>query len=125
MAYLAIPVISSNTIVSATNTPVKNRWRFQDKNGNDIKVAINGNVHSNSGEISVAISVPGAGIVLEPDFVVTPWVKDEKLVEILKNFRPPPSNIYAVYPSRRHLSAKVRTFVDFLGTHFADARALR
>lgn len=103
--------------------PVKNQWRFQDNKANDIKVQINGNVHANSGEMSAAIAAAGSGIVLEPDFVVTPWLETGKLVEILKNFRPPPSNIYAIYPSRRHLSAKVRTFVDFLSTHFADARA--
>ena len=105
--------------------PVKNQWRFLDKKGNDIRVSINGVIHANSGEILAAIAMAGAGISLEPDFVVTPWLETGKLVEILKNFRPPPSNIYAVYPSRRHLSAKVRTFVDFLGAHFAGERALQ
>ena len=38
---------------------------------------------------------------------------------ILRDFAPPPSPIYVVYPSRRHLSAKVRAFTDFLVARFA------
>ena len=99
--------------------PEKNQWRFQDRQKNEIKVRIDGSVHANNGEMLAAIAVAGAGIALEPDFIVEPLLESGALVEILKNFRPAPYNIYAVYPSRRHLSAKVRTFVDFLATRFA------
>jgi DNA-binding transcriptional LysR family regulator len=40
---------------------------------------------------------------------------------VLPDYQPPRSPISAVYPSRRHLSAKVRTFVDFLAARFAGA----
>ena len=99
--------------------PEKNQWRFQDRQKNEIKVRIDGSVHANNGEMLAAIAVAGAGIALEPDFIVEPLLESGALVEILKNSRPTPYNIYAVYPSRRHLSAKVRTFVDFLATRFA------
>lgn len=99
--------------------PEKNQWRFQDRQKNEIKVRIDGSVHANNGEMLAAIAVAGAGIALEPDFIVEPLLESGALVEILKSFRPVPYNIYAVYPSRRHLSAKVRTFVDFLATRFA------
>ena len=99
--------------------PVKNQWRFQDRKKNEIKVRIDGSVHANNGEMLAAIAVAGAGIALEPDFIVKPLLESGALIEILPNFRPAPYNIYAVYPSRRHLSAKVRTFVDFLAARFA------
>lgn len=99
--------------------PVKNLWRFQDQKENEIKVRIGGSVHANNGEMLAAIAVAGAGIALEPDFIVKPLLESGALIEILANFRPAPYNIYAVYPSRRHLSAKVRTFVDFLAARFA------
>lgn len=99
--------------------PVKNLWRFQDQKKNEIKVRIDGSVHANNGEMLAAIAVAGAGIALEPDFIVKPLLESGALIEILPNFRPAPYNIYAVYPSRRHLSAKVRTFVDFLAARFA------
>ena len=99
--------------------PVKNLWRFQDQKENEIKVRIDGSVHANNGEMLAAIAVAGAGVALEPDFIVKPLLESGALIEILPNFRPAPYNIYAVYPSRRHLSAKVRTFVDFLAARFA------
>ena len=103
----------------------KNQWRFQDRQKNEINVRIDGSVHANNGEMLAAIAVAGAGIALEPDFIVDPMLESGALVEILKNFRPAPYNIYAVYPSRRHLSAKVRTFVDFLATRFAKTARQR
>ena len=104
--------------------PVKNLWRFLDRKQNEISVKIDGSVHANNGEMLAAIAVAGAGIALEPDFIVKPLLESGELVEILKNFRPAPYNIYAVYPSRRHLSAKVRTFVDFLVARFSTTSGL-
>ena len=101
--------------------PVKNLWRFQDRKNNEIKVRIDGSVHANNGEMLAAIAAAGVGIALEPDFIVKTLLESGALIEILPNFRPAPYNIYAVYPSRRHLSAKVRTFVDFLAVRFAKA----
>ena len=104
--------------------PVKNQWTFQDRKNNEIKVRIDGSVHANNGEMLAAIAVAGVGIALQPDFIVNPLLESGALVEILKNFRPAPTNIYAVYASRRHLSAKVRTFVDFLAERFSTTSAL-
>ena len=60
-------------------------------------------------------------IAYEPDFIVGPDVRAGKLTTILREFAPPPSSIYVVYPSRRHLSAKVRAFTDFLAERFTAA----
>jgi DNA-binding transcriptional LysR family regulator len=82
-------------------------------------VRVAGSVHGNNGEILAAIAAEGVGIAFEPDFIVNPPIKVGKLVPILKSFQPGPSPIYAIYPSRRHLSAKVRAFVDFLTERFS------
>ena len=58
------------------------------------------------------------GIVLEPDFIVAHEIRAGRLVPLLPGYRPPRSPIAAVYPSRRHLSAKVRSFVDFLAERY-------
>jgi DNA-binding transcriptional LysR family regulator len=39
---------------------------------------------------------------------------------VLANYCPPTISIYAVYPSRRYLSAKLRSFVDFLAACFGE-----
>jgi DNA-binding transcriptional LysR family regulator len=58
---------------------------------------------------------------LEPDFIVGPDVRAGRLVQLLRGFESPPTAIHVVYPSRRHLSAKVRVFAEFLAVRFAAA----
>ena len=97
-------------------------WRFSDPSGGERAVRIRGRLHSNNGELLAEVAARGAGIVLEPAFIVGPEVRAGRLVPLLQEFVPPPVPIYALYPSRRHLSAKVRLFVDFLIERFAGAQ---
>jgi DNA-binding transcriptional LysR family regulator len=76
-------------------------------------------VHANNGRFLEALAVAGLGIAYEPDFIVGPDVRAGRLVPLLSEFAPPPAGIHVVYPSRRHLSAKVRAFTDFLVARFA------
>lgn len=99
----------------------KNLWRFRDRQSRERSVKIGGSVHANNGRMLAALAVEGMGIALEPDFIVGPDIRTGRLVPLLPGFTPPSSDIYAAYPSRRHLSAKVRAFVDFLATRFAKA----
>jgi len=66
-----------------------------------------------------ALAVAGVGINLEPDFIVADDVRAGRLITLLPGYTPPTVDISAAYPSRRHLSAKVRTFIDFLALRFA------
>jgi len=100
----------------------RNVWRFQDASGRERAVRVAGTLHSNNGDLLAEAAVRGAGIVFEPAFIVGPDVRAGRLVPLLQEFTPPPVPIYAVYPSRKHLSAKVRGFVDFLITRFAEAQ---
>jgi DNA-binding transcriptional LysR family regulator len=100
---------------------LRNVWPFRDREGRERNVRIAGPVHANNGRFLEALAVAGAGIACEPDFIVGPDVRAGKLTPILRDFQPAPASIYVVYPSRRHLSAKVRAFTDFLATRFTDA----
>jgi DNA-binding transcriptional LysR family regulator len=60
--------------------------------------------------------------VFEPAFIVGPEVRAGRLVPLLQDFEPLPVPIYALYPSRKHLSAKVRRFVEFLIERFSSAQ---
>jgi DNA-binding transcriptional LysR family regulator len=77
-------------------------------------------VHANNGRLLVALAVAGVAITIEPDFIVGPEVREGRLVPLLLEFEAAPANIYVAYPSRRHLSAKVRAFADFLTARFAQ-----
>ena len=96
-------------------------WVFRDRDGSILPIRVAGAAHANSGHLLSALAVDGAGIAYEPDFIVGPEIRAGRLRPILTTFRPPPSTIQVVYPSRRHLSAKVRAFADFLRDWFADA----
>jgi DNA-binding transcriptional LysR family regulator len=60
----------------------------------------------------------GAGIIMQPRFLVGADLRAGKLQAVLTQYESRELGIYAVYPSRRHLSAKVRAFIDFLVERF-------
>jgi DNA-binding transcriptional LysR family regulator len=92
----------------------REHWRFRDPAGRERAVRVKGNLHSNNGELHAEAAAGGIGIALEPDMIVMPYVREGRLVPLLGEYLSPPLPIYAVYPSRKHLSAKVRVFIDFL-----------
>jgi DNA-binding transcriptional LysR family regulator len=95
-----------------------NLWRFTDAAGESHDVKVTGFAHSNNGAMLAALAVAGVGVTVEPDFILAPDVRAGRLVRILRDYAPPTIIIHAVYPSRRHLSAKVRAFIDFLALRF-------
>ena len=100
----------------------RNSWRFRDPRGEERTVRVGGNLHSNNGDFVAEVAARGVGIVFEPAFIVGPEVRAGRLVPLLQDFEPAPIPIFAVYPSRKHLSAKVRVFVEFLVRSFADTK---
>ncbi|HEX2197633.1 MAG TPA: LysR family transcriptional regulator [Burkholderiales bacterium] len=100
----------------------RNLWRFRDTAGGERSVRVKGRLHSNNGDLLAEAAARGAGIVFEPAFIVGPEVRAGRLVPLLQDFEPQAVSIYAVYPSRKHLSAKVRLFVDFLVERFSRAQ---
>lgn len=59
-------------------------------------------------------AISGAGLIFQPLFIVADDLAAGRLVQVLADYPSAELGIYALYPSRKHLSAKVRTFVDFL-----------
>jgi DNA-binding transcriptional LysR family regulator len=112
--------LTTHNCLAYSYSKSKNHWAFEDKSGVLFDVPIKGSVEANNGEMLLAVALQGIGIVLDPDFSVSAAIKAGSLVAILTDYQPRRINIYAAYPSRRHLSAKVRTFVDFLSERFKD-----
>lgn len=76
---------------------------------------------SNNGDVLVEAALRGAGIVLQPTFIVGEAVRGGRLKTILTEQMPAPMGLYAVYAHRQLLASKVRRFVDFIGDYFGDA----
>ena len=117
----AVPAdLAGHACLSYEYARERNLWHFRDSNGRDHEVRIAAAAHANNGRMLTAMAAAGMGITCEPDFIVAPEVRAGQLVPILRGFTPPLGEIYAVYASRRHLSAKVRAFVDFLVARFSS-----
>src|SRR5688500_16702784 len=99
----------------------RDHWRVRDASGRERAVRVKGNLHSNNGELHAEAAAGGIGIALEPDMILMPYVREGRLVPLLGEYLSPPLPIYAVYPSRKHLSAKVRVFIDFLVERLGDS----
>lgn len=97
----------------------RNEWRFTGIDGQEHRVRVAGSAQTNNGDMLATVAAQGLGICCEPDFIVAPHLASGALKRILTNYAAPAATIHAVYPSRRHLSAKVRAFVDALAGAFA------
>lgn len=101
-----------NCLIYTPRAPV-HEWQFSD--GNDaFSVAVNGNVRSNVGDALRVAAIQGCGLAQLPTYIVGLDIEAGRLTAVLEDFEGPVRPMYAVYQHRRHLSAKVRTFVDFL-----------
>lgn len=94
-------------------------WQFEGPGGESTAVRVNGAVRANNGMLLAEMASCGCGIVQVPDFLVQPLLDSGRLVPVLTDWEPPRLPIHAVYPTRRHLSAKVQALVGFLTEWFA------
>ena len=72
-----------------------------------------------------AAAVSGLGWAVLPDFIAEPDIQSGRLVPVLDEWIPKGGGIFAVYPHRRYLPAKVRVLVDFLVQWFKKAEGDR
>ncbi|MBU0724414.1 MAG: LysR family transcriptional regulator [Alphaproteobacteria bacterium] len=94
-------------------------WRFSGPEG-VIRVRVSGQMRANNGDVLMEAAIAGMGIVQLPSFICGDAVRDGRLVPILTNYTLPGAAIHAVYPHARHVSTKVRAFVDFLAQRFGS-----
>jgi len=81
------------------------------------QVEINGRLVANSMDTLRESAIAGLGIAALPSSLCHESLKSGELVEIMPEWQLPAGGIYAVYPSQRHLTLKVRSFIDFIVEH--------
>lgn len=89
-------------------------WMFSDVEGRETQVRIHPVVHATNGDLLRALALAGGGVIVQPDFIVGDDIASGRLVPLLESWHMSAFNLYAVYLSRRHLSPKVRVFIDYL-----------
>ena len=92
-------------------------WQFEGADGRH-EVAVSGNLRTNNSEILRAAAIGGMGLVRLSEWIVRPEIRAGSLRLVLEDYEVSPMGsegpIYAVFPHSRHVSAKVRAFVDFM-----------
>lgn len=124
--------LSEHNCLTYAHRNWQDEWRFR-RAGVERRVRISGNLRGNNGNMVVNAAVDGLGVVLEPDFLVYEALRAGQLVRILPDWETDQLFVFAVYPNRKFLPPKVRTFIDFLVEHFepvpywdvTEARAAR
>jgi len=110
--------LASHACVTYAYNPNPREWPFVAADGRPIRVRVDGPLHTNNGEATLHVALAGLAVVRLPRFICGPELAAGRLEAVLADAMPPPNGIYAVYPHNRHLSAKVRAFVDFLIERF-------
>jgi DNA-binding transcriptional LysR family regulator len=83
------------------------------------EVRVKGNIRSNSADLIREALIGGLGIGLRGTWEIGPEIRNGKLKVVLPQLRGSSKMaIYAVYPSRDFMPAKVDVFLEFLGQHF-------
>ena len=106
-----------------TNGRWLTNWPFMRENGEMFSVSVSGPIEANSPLTTRAAAVAGLGFATLPDFIAKPALEAGELVAVLDEWIPRGGGIFAVYPHRRYLPAKIRVFVDFLVQWFKTREA--
>lgn len=93
-------------------------WSLKNNAGDIKQIPVTGPLLANNGNLMCDAMIHGMGISLLPTFIAGEAIKTGKATIILNEWRPNPSDISLLYPSNKHLSAKVRAFVDMAVEHF-------
>ena len=95
------------------------RWNYEDSDGNQGTVKVKRVMRASSGDFLCNAAAHGMGIVTLPTFLVSQTIRSGNLIPILTDYKFPVIPAYAVYPPTRHLSYRVRAFIDFLVEKFS------
>jgi DNA-binding transcriptional LysR family regulator len=91
--------------------------------GKSEQVEMKGRFLCNNADAMQTMMLAGTGLTFSPDFICHEHLKSGKLVRVLEDWSVPALTLHAIYPHTRHLSAKVRAFVDFSVEKFGPGKA--
>ena len=91
-------------------------WQFETLQG-PLRIDVPIRHRSNNGDVTRTLLLEGLGIALMPTFIVAEELRSGRLESLFADRLENTIPIHAVYPHRKHLSAKVRAFVDHLAAH--------
>ncbi|NIF85802.1 LysR family transcriptional regulator [Comamonas sp. Tr-654] len=94
-------------------------WQFQGS-GAPLLIPAPGRLNLDSSEAMRSAALAGFGLVNLPTYILGEDLQQGHLVEVLRDWRATPDPIRLMYPSRRHLSPRVRSFIDLLAERWGE-----
>jgi len=113
--------VARHPVLAYTYLSTGDTWKFE-RESVAHQVTTNPIMRSNNGDTCRAAALAGRGIILQPSFMIAADLERGDLVEVLPEYRGVELGVYAVYPSRKLLSAKVRVLVGFLAEKITNMK---
>ena len=117
--------LGQHDILSYSYLSTGDTWTFHRADRQEESVRLNPGVHASNGDILCELALQGLGIINQPDFIVAPHLASGALEPVLQEWSMEGFNLYAIYLSRKFLSAKVRLFIDHLSAMATDPSGRR
>jgi len=105
--------LTQHAVLSYSLLATGDQWEFDGPEG-PVAITVKPIMRTNSGDTCIAAARKHRGIVFQPSFMVSADLQSGALVELMPQYRSMEFGIYAVYPTRQHVSPKVRAMIDFL-----------
>ena len=99
-------------VACTTVTPIPDHWSFRGPNGRLTSVAVTPRLVVNTTDAAVDAALHGIGLACIMSYQAEPHQAAGRLQAVLRDYEPPPAPIHVVHPRGRHLSPKVRAFID-------------
>lgn len=110
--------LAEHRCIIDSNYKQGSHWLFQ-KNSQEIEIEVKSTIKVNSVRAVRKLLLKGAGVGICPLFAVDDDINNGRLTRVLSSYGTTELGLYAVYSHRRHLSVKVRSFIDFIIKHFS------
>lgn len=109
--------LSEHEILNYSYLSTGDNWSFTDKHGDEITIRVHPQVHATNGDILKMLALTNGGIICQPAFILDKELQNGTLIPLLEEWSMESFSLYALYLSRKHLSAKVRAFIDYMVEH--------
>lgn len=111
--------LAQHAVIAYSYWSARDEWPFEGPQG-PVSVKTRPCISTNNGDTCRAAALAHQGVILQPSFLVSRDLAEGTLVELMPKYRSIELGIYAVYPTRKHVPAKVRALIDFLAAHFSS-----
>lgn len=115
--------LKHHTLIDFSYRGISNNWRYRNPDGKPLSVKVEPKIRCNSASMEIALAASGFGITRIPQLAAEEDIRSGRLLPVLETYENEQLVLHAVYPSRQHLSPKVRVFVEFLARRCQQRQA--